>query len=144
MQQVFSFGNVDLVHDAKNNVINMVYKGFTKSADFRTACEKALEIIKLHRSNKMLVDQRKMGVMATEDIVWLANDYYPRSYAILRGHMKTALVLPESAFGEMSVKKITGEFDKVLTAKFDNKGIDSEMTRNFPTVEAAQAWLLAS
>ena len=142
MQQVFSFGNVELSHDSQANIIIMVHKGFAKSSDFRAACEKTLEIIAKHKTYKMLIDQRKMGDLSHEYVLWLTNNYYAREYAILKRRMQMALVMPESAFGMVTAQVVTSEVTKGMSSRQDDTYENSP--RTFMEPEAARHWLLSS
>ncbi len=142
MSQVFTFGNVELSHDAEANIVTIVYKGFAKSSDIRDSCEKSLEVIKQHHTYKVLVDQRKMGAMGKDDVLWMANDYYPRVYNVLKRHTRTAMLMPESFFGELTAKVVSSEFSKVVSTTKDHSSDDS--ARSFSNMEAAKDWLLSS
>lgn len=135
--QRYTFGNIEVTFSAAENILYMTWHGFAKTPDYKEACEKILEVTVPHKAYKFLYDQRKMGVMKNEDVEWTTNSFYPRYYAAVGRHQKSAVVVSESIFGEMAVKKIVNGLDKIETE-------DSLQNKFFSDTEEAKKWLLDS
>lgn len=127
--------NVALDYDENVPCIHVIVEGFVSGQVFRDLADKGLEFWKEKRKNHSnllwLADSRKLGVLAKEETDWLANDWNVR--AAKAGLDTIAFIVPESVFGEMTVKNYTSNFkdgnissnffDSVVKAKewFKNK-----------------------
>jgi len=102
--------------------------------EFRNSLEQVLDLYKKlkkdHQELFWLADTRKFGVMSADDQEWIAREWNPRVYQAGLRYM--AFIVPESTFGEISIKKYK---EKVATQA------NSFETCMFEDVYKAKEWL---
>ena len=114
--------------DESLQAVWMEWKSYCEGADFRSALDAGLTLIRQKRTSRWLADLRLLGPVRQDDQQWANNDWFPR--AVAGGVRFMALVSPRAAVARLSVKQIMSKVDEVnlITAHFDD-------------IEAARAWL---
>jgi hypothetical protein len=105
------------------------WKCFAQGEQYRTPCQKASELLKEKKAVKMLLDNRKMSVIHSDDQAWVAQVIHPQNIAA--GMKYVASVTPEKVIAKASIKRAVGEVLK--NGEFFSESFDS--------VEEANQWL---
>lgn len=90
--------------------INIIWKGFPRSSDFREACNKVIDFMVEHKTGKLLTDNRDAKVFSVEDQKWLNSEWLPN--AIKAGYYCSATLINDDVFIKTAIKNITNKRDK--------------------------------
>ncbi len=108
--------------------INIQWKDFPRSIDFRGACIKTIDFMIEYKTGKLLTDNRNAKVFSVEDQKWLNNEWLPE--AIKAGYYCSATLINDDIFVKTAIKNITNKRDK-----------NSVKTKIFTNEDEAIAWL---
>lgn len=108
--------------------IHVEWKGFVYGEMVQDTLNRALVLFKGRRSYKWLADTGKIKALTEDDQKWVNEVWFPRAFEA--GVRKMALVIPVSALGQMSIRRLMSKV----------RGEDFEQAY-FPTVEDAKRWL---
>jgi hypothetical protein len=113
-------------------IVDLTWKGFVSSPEYRQAQEQALVIIKEKKSTRMLMDARGIKVIMPEDQAW-ALEVWGAKFA-QTGAKKLAVVNPENAVALMNARSIERAAAPTQpTAPFE--------FQSFATLAEAEDWL---
>lgn len=100
--------------------INIIWKGFPRSNDFREACNKVIDFMSEYKTGKLLTDNRDAKIFSVEDQKWLNSEWLPN--AIEAGYYCSATLINNDIFVKTAIKNITNKRDKthVKTKIFTN------------------------
>jgi hypothetical protein len=119
---------VTLLFHPEKKIIHHEFKKFIFGDSFRQVLLTGLDAMKKNGATKWLSDDRANSALPREDGEWALSVWTPQ--VVAAGWKYWAIVLPEKAIGQMSMKKFMEENSK--------RGV---MTRGFPTSQAALKWL---
>ncbi len=122
----------DLRFDNSIQGFTAVLDGYITHSEFVELVEYEYEMVTFFALKKCLIDLRKMKLYAKGNEGYIENIWFPEMKK--RGLKFVAFVVPESIFGEMSMRNAHKEF-------VDSKEIQ---TRHFKTPEEAMIWLKAN
>lgn len=108
--------------------IHVEWKGFVHGTMVSDTLNRALMFFQDRRAYKWLADTGKIKALTDEDQKWINDVWFPRAFEA--GVRKMALVIPESALGQMSIRRL---MSKVRGGEFE--------TAYFATAEEAKRWL---
>jgi hypothetical protein len=114
-------------------IVELTWKGFASSEEYREAQLQALDVIKEKKSKLMLMDARTIKVIMPEDQAWALDVWGPKF--AMTGAKKLAAVIPESAVARMNANSMEKKMDPNQAATpFDYQ--------SFGSVLEAQDWLI--
>ena len=114
--------------DAEYRCVHAEFKAFANSAEFRAGSMKILEAIKDKRSTSLVVDNRRLEGVATEDQLWLRDTWVP--LAVAAGLQRIAVVVAHHGLGRIATEQILSQIGQTTFA-----------TRTFTTVSEATEWV---
>jgi hypothetical protein len=123
--------SLEVTWDAEIKAVRATGSGYVDGQYYRDTMDKGLALLKEKKASKWLADMREQKVLSQEDQTWTVQDWTPRS--VKAGIRHTAFVIPASALGQMSLKRIlskVGEIEIVM-AYFDNLEEARIWLRNF-------------
>lgn len=86
------------------NCVFCITKGFQPSAVYREQALKQIEALQQYRAQGIIWDLREAEVITKEDQNWTVNTWQPM--AVDAGYRRGAIVVPDSIFGQLSVKQV--------------------------------------
>jgi hypothetical protein len=112
--------------------LKLEHRGFIGGEEYRSAMEKALEVVIARGATRMLWDLYKMKVLAAEDQAWLENNWVKR--LLSRSNVRyCAVIVPESTIAQLTIKSLNDRTVQVL---------ENELARvYFSSPEDAERWL---
>ena len=119
---------VSISWNPEGGFIHVEWKGYATSAEYLEILGKQLDLTKQKRAANILYDLRKLGVVSAENQKYTNEVYFPQVSAA--GSKRAAIVVPEGAFGALSVNSILGKKNEAL---FEAK--------LFKDTESARQWL---
>jgi len=119
----------DIDYNADVQCVQITWKGYASSKDFRNPLNAGLDILKENQAERWMANTKNLGVISPEDQDWTSNNWFPR--AIEAGSKKMALIKPSDVFSQISIEDIMEEARKAepLEDKF------------FEQMEEALSWL---
>lgn len=103
------------------------WKGYATSAELRAVHEQLLEFIRKHRVSKVLGDDTALASIASDDRVWILQNWMPR--AVSAGLRVVAAKRSDNYFARVAVAEIENTTDKPMQLKL------------FDALSEARAWL---
>lgn len=76
---------------------------------FRKILDEIINVLEQKQASIIIADARDMYVINSNDQEWILNSWYPR--AIKAGFRYQGLILNKDTFSEITIKKITKEYD---------------------------------
>ncbi len=110
------------------NSMEVYWKGYTKSGQYREMMEKAYDAIVQHGATQWLSDMTNSGVSSTEDQQWVMTEFIPK--CAKAGVTRVAIVLSKDVFARFYADKFKSSLSE--HASFD---------KYFATREKAHEWL---
>jgi hypothetical protein len=104
---------------------------FSPSNVFRDIFDKATPEILKARPQRILLDKRRVKIIAPADQIWLIEDWYVRMQSTNRSY-RIAFVDSDDLFGKLSVKNIAAKIN------FISRGTEAKV---FKQAGEAQQWL---
>lgn len=123
-------------HDETYNVLILTWKKFVRDEDFRSIMILFYELTKEKGVTNWCFDSRKQGMVAREDQQWTIEELVRRNYH--GGNIKTAIVMPESLFMEVTVDKISKGLEQKTNEVTPGQG---DGYQQFQEREQALKWL---
>lgn len=120
--------------DQDKNALLLTWHRFAKKEDFRETMIKFYDISQEKNITKWFFDSRKQGLISPEDQMWTVSEIMNRD--LDTAAIKTAVVMSESLFLEVSVYKISKDIQEQRNAP-----VTSENFQQFTKPEEALAWL---
>ena len=103
------------------------WKGYATSAELRAVHEQLLEFIRKHRVSKVLGDDTELASIASDDRVWILQNWMPR--AVSAGLRVVAAKRSDNYFARVAAAEIENTTDKPMQLKL------------FDALSEARAWL---
>ena len=124
--------NID--YDPANNTLMLTWHRFASDEDFRSTMTKFYDLSQEKGVKKWFFDSRKQGMVSPDDQKWTISEITNRKFDTTA--IKTAVVMPENLFMEVSVKKISNGLEQQAEAT-----TVSETFQQFGSPEEALNWL---
>lgn len=122
----FSYLNI-YVYSESCPVLEMQWKGFVGSSDFRQAIKTGLQLARQHEVKGWLADDRQLGAVRPTDLDW--------SFTYLHGALAE---LGVERFALLESAETLNRF--IIGNKYDEAALPFEL-RRFTRPEPARAWL---
>ena len=123
-----------IVYDQTQQVLMLTWHRFAKEEAFRTVMTKFYDLTEQTKCYKWFFDSRKQALISPSDQKWTIAEVMRRKLHEIK--TRTAVVMPENLFMEVSVSKISREIEQ--QSEDPNP---SENLHHFKTPEEALAWL---
>ena len=94
---------------------------------FRDGMNKLIDMMKKHKTGRVLSNVVELGALTENDQKWSVNDWLPR--ALAAGYSAIAVVISEELFGKMAVEDVlndAAEKSPIQIQYFDNEDIAAE------------------
>mgnify|MGYP001794714055 CR=1 FL=1 len=111
--------------NGEHRVVEIIWKKFAMSKQYRDAIEVAYEAITRYDLTGWLSDMTQAGVVAIQDQNWVIEDIVPK--CIAAGIVKTAIVDSRDVFSNKYVHSIETAYPK-------------STAEHFKDIESARAW----
>ncbi|MGD0835683.1 MAG: hypothetical protein ABSB49_03450 [Polyangia bacterium] len=112
-------------------IVHHEFHKAVKGTDFQAVLTAGLELVKKHKAQKWLSDDRKNNTIAKDDETWVFTSWLPQ--VVAAGWRFWAIVLPENVFGQLNMKR--------LSAAMKEKGVTVQF---FTAPDEALKWLEAA
>lgn len=126
IQRIFDENCAVVQLDTENNIVEILWKKFATTAQYRQVIQAASNTIISQGAQKWLSDMSQAGVVSRDNQKWLKEDIIPN--AISHGLKQVAIVVSVNIFNKLYVNNIKEELEQFSTQYFDN-------------VEDARKWL---
>ena len=120
--------------DEKEKWLRFQHRSFLDGAEYRRVLTQGLEVMIAKNATKILWDLRKMRVLTPEDQAWAERDWTPRLLKESKVR-RSAAVIPQSALARLTLKRVEERTAPIVE--------NTLISRNFATIEEAEAWLRA-
>jgi hypothetical protein len=120
--------NVTMKYYPESKIFHHEMHQFFFGQEFRDVMNKGVEVFRQYGAHKWLSDDRKVSAWAQEDLEWGDKDWFPR--VALSGWKYWAIVMPEKAIGQITMKK--------MVDRYTARGVQ---TRIFSNAAEAKTWL---
>ena len=117
-------------YDADVPCVEMTWRGYHTSADFRARNAEVMDLLVAHRATRLLADIRDFTLIGADDQTWLNDVWLPAAMGV--GLRHATLVAPVFYFNKVAVQTVV-----------DRIGLPALEVAYFDTVERARAWLTA-
>ncbi|WP_299455471.1 hypothetical protein [uncultured Microscilla sp.] len=122
--------------DEDSSILMLTWNKFVKGDKFRDTITKFYDLTVEKKVQSWCFDSRKQRVVAPDDQKWTVDEMVQRELHLKS--IKTAIIMPDSLFMELSVEKISDSIEK----QTDNTSeADDNRTRQFQDKDPALAWL---
>lgn len=122
--------------DKPSATLTLTWGKFVKGDDFRNTMVKFYDLTAEKQAKNWCFDSRKQSMVAPGDQQWTVEEIVKRGYHT--NAIRTALVMPESVFMEVTVNKIS---DGLEQKREQPASASEDGYRQFSNVEAAMEWL---
>jgi hypothetical protein len=120
--------NFALEWNEKDQIISYTHIGYSEGDHFRANALKMVDLLAEKKGHKLLLNTLEMKVLNQKDQEWLNEVFVP--LLVEAGLRYQATVIPKSALGEISLKKVINRIaDKNLEVAY------------FSDAAAAEVWL---
>lgn len=125
LEIVFTHNECDIFYNRKYHVIITLWKGkFVPEDTFRQILDNIIVAIELKKTSIVIADAREMQIISKENQQWILSSWYPR--ALKAGFRFQGLILPVNTFNELTVKKISEEYDKtIVTTQYFSSPVEA-------------------
>lgn len=114
---IFKNESATLMYHPIEKIVHHEFHTPAKGAAFQAVLLGGLDLMKKHKAQKWLSDDRKNSVLAKDDEVWSVTVWTPQ--VIAAGWKFWAIVMPASALGQMNMQRLSAAFkDKGVTVQF--------------------------
>lgn len=96
-------------YDEECGCVIIAWQGFASSYHFRRIYERVLELMKKHKCNKLITDNRYMLAFSPSDQKWLVEDWLPRIEDA--GLKYSAIIAPKLAAAKSAVEDVVNQVD---------------------------------
>ena len=120
--------NITMKYNPESKILQHEMHQFFFGQEFRDIMNKSVEVFQKYGARKWLADDRKVSTWSQEDMEWGDKDWFPR--AALSGWKYWAIIMPEKAIGQITMKK--------MIDKYAARGVETQI---FESPEEAQKWL---
>ena len=127
-QTIFKNESATLSYHPIEKIVHHEFHNPAKGAAFQAVLLGGLDLVKKHKAQKWLSDDRKNSLLSKEDETWSIAVWTPQ--VIAAGWKFWAIVMPASALAQINIQRISMALkEKGVTVQF------------FPEPVAALAWL---
>jgi len=116
-----------LSYDESLSCIEVVWRKYATSAQFRFLHEVILEMLIQHRADKILGDDSDLPIVHAEDQRWIMEDWFPRARAA--GLRAIAASVSMTFFGKVAIGRIHAKVAEEIPV------------RDFHSIHLARCWL---
>lgn len=136
METCYQNDFANITFDPTSATLLLTWGKFVKGEKFRNTMIKFYDLSAEKQAHGWCFDSRKQSMVAPEDQQWTVGEIVKRGYHT--NAIRTAIVMPESLFMEVTVNKISSG----LQQERDNVGVNNEDNyRQFTNLEEAMEWL---
>ena len=128
--EIYQSKNVTLSYDDETGILTHTWHEYSPSKEYQECLEKSFEMMCKHHAKKWIFDQKKVKVISPQDQKWVVEVWTPKVIRKLGRGIKSAVILGENIFGEVSIKNLVDATTHQVETKF------------FEDIETAQKWLL--
>ncbi|MFC5447297.1 hypothetical protein [Paenibacillus aestuarii] len=118
-------------HNEQFNYVILKRNNFASKEIFQSSTNKSIELLKQHRSDKLIIDDTKVRFVTPENQEWILDHFSNTGYA--QGLRFLAVVKPQSLIGEYTVNKIFEQAPIRTTTPIE--------VRFFSLMDEAEAWM---
>lgn len=116
--------------DDEHFLINLRWKNFATSDEFREGLSFGLEYVKAHQTRRWLANLRDMSIIKEADRLWTNNEWFP---ALAKTSLKRmAIIVSLDYLNQSSVNRIMHKAEEVI-------GFETEYFNDF---DRAKEWLM--
>lgn len=105
--------------DAPSHAVLIRIWGYIEGDSLRLPSNKAIELMILKRSSRLITDSREMKALTQQDQRWIDEDWRPRARAA--GLRRNAILVPKSAVAKLTVAALVKKFDDVQFGYFSEE-----------------------
>ncbi len=105
MQHSYTIQHTLLEVEPQHKLLAVIWTRPVLNQAYWELWEAILPIARDFKVTRWLLDQRKMGAMMPADMEWVVADWYPRSVKLLGSYCRSAMIVSQNVFGELTVKK---------------------------------------
>lgn len=122
-------------HDEEFNLLILTWQRFVEGKEFRDTIMLFYDLTEEKGITNWCFDSRKQNLVAPGDQKWTVDELVRRGYH--NSARKTAVIMPESLFMEVSVDKISQNLEKNNATPLQER----DNFKQFPDREQALTWL---
>jgi hypothetical protein len=93
----------------EDRTVTMEWRGYVDGEDYRSMLLALIELLESKSASRLLVDSRKAKAVTLEDQAWVNTVWSPK--AKKAGLKFTAMLVPESTVGKMSLDRMRSKFE---------------------------------
>ena len=125
IQKFFLSDECDIFYNEDLHIVQSVWKGvYAEGETLRKIFNELIHALESKKASIIIADAREMLIINQNDQQWTINDWYPR--AIAAGFRYQGLILSKDTFNELTVKRISKEYDEALiTTQYFNSPSDA-------------------
>lgn len=110
---LFTSEECDIFYNEELHVVMSQWKGiFVEGEKLRKIFNELIHALERKNTTVIVADARQMKIIAFNDQQWAIEDWYPR--AVKAGFRFQGLILSKDSFNEITVKKITQNYDDAI------------------------------
>lgn len=136
METCYQNDFANITFDSTSATLLLTWGKFVKGDNFRNTMRKFYDLTVEKQAQNWCFDSRKQSMVAPEDQQWTVEEIVKRGYHT--NAVRTAIVMPESLFMEVTVNKISSDLQQERGAPEPNNGGNY---RQFTDLEEALEWL---
>jgi hypothetical protein len=129
LETVFSSEIGDVFFDTSINAVQITWKAYATTEEFREVLHHALTLMNERKADKWLANTKSLGVINPEDHVWFNEVWMPQ--AMEAGTRRVAMIVSDDVFAQLSMDDIMDEVREIAPVR----------DRFFTTIEEAREWL---
>ena len=103
---------ISISWNPEGGFIHVEWRGYASNAEYLEILGKQLALTKQKKAANILYDLRKLGVVSVDNQKYTNEVYFPQMSEA--GSKRAAIVVPEGAFGALSVNSILGKKNEAL------------------------------
>lgn len=139
MKKCYENSYAIIEHDPYFNTLKLTWYRFAKGDDFRNTMIKFYDLSQEKNVENWCFDSRKQSLVAREDQQWTVDEVMKRGY---HNHsIRTAMVMPENLFMEVTVNKISQDLEKQTENPISSA---NDNFQQFQEMDQALKWLHSS
>lgn len=118
MKKLLDESYVLVQFDEENSVIEIIWKKFAMSKQYRNAIQTAYNAVVTYQASSWLSDMTNAGVVAMEDQKWMKEEMIPKG--IEAGVSKIAVVVSKDVFSQIFLRSIDTKLTTFTKEHFEN------------------------
>ncbi len=114
---IFKNESATLLFHPTEKIVHHEFHAPIRGAAFQAVLTGGLDLMKKHKAQKWLSDDRKNAVLSKEDEAWTISVWTPQ--VIAAGWKFWAIVMPASTLGQLNMQRLSAAFkEKGVTVQF--------------------------